>query len=408
MANLGYIQVVRHCNHFCGFCSNPTTPYVHTFETMKELVDDFVERGYYGIILTGGEPTLHPELPQICSYARDVGLHVRMITNGHRLADPNFAEQMGEAGLQIVHVSIYSVRPEVEESLRGMPNTLERALAALHNCNENGIDININSVINKQNADHLDENIAYFIEHHPYIRHFVWNNLDPSMGRAETNLSQYMHRLRDSEASLYRALKLLHDSGRTFRVEKMPLCYLTEYSWASTETRKIVKGEERIVHFLDAKQTVRQTRWGHHYSDACNACSVREICGGLFDRGGGYDPAELYPIFLNRDDIAKQIIYDGTDPSWGNRPFSEWKKSFEKRLEEARMHAEMDDGLDAPDGTDGHPTLEPNTEGSVGFVDEKGMRIFEKRRKAEGKMAERRGVSMENTEVALGNRIRGA
>ena len=144
MANLGYIQVVRHCNHFCGFCSNPTTPYVHTFETMKELVDDFVERGYYGIILTGGEPTLHPELPRISEYARKVGLHVRMITNGHRLADPKFAKQMGDAGLQIVHVSIYSVRPEVEESLRGMPNTLSRALKALHNCNENGIDINLN------------------------------------------------------------------------------------------------------------------------------------------------------------------------------------------------------------------------------------------------------------------------
>ena len=63
MANLGYLQVVRHCNHFCGFCSNPSTPYVHTFETMKVLVDDFVERGYYGVILTGGEPTLHEELP---------------------------------------------------------------------------------------------------------------------------------------------------------------------------------------------------------------------------------------------------------------------------------------------------------------------------------------------------------
>ena len=184
----------------------------------------------------------------------------------------------------------------------------------------------------------------------------------------------------------------------------MPLCYLTEYPWASTETRKIVKGEERIVHFLDAKQTVRQTRWGHHFSDACNACSVREICGGLFDRGGGYDAAELYPIFLNRDDIAKQIIYDGSDPSWSNRPFSEWKEGFELRLEEARLHAQMDDGHDEPEGTDGHPTLEPNTEGSVGFVDEKGMRIFEKRRKAEGKMAERRGVTMENTEVALGDR----
>jgi pyruvate-formate lyase-activating enzyme len=48
MANIGYIQVVRHCNHFCGFCSNPTTPYVHTFETMKVLVDDLVDRAYFG------------------------------------------------------------------------------------------------------------------------------------------------------------------------------------------------------------------------------------------------------------------------------------------------------------------------------------------------------------------------
>jgi organic radical activating enzyme len=65
VANIGYIQVVRHCNHFCGFCSNPTTPYTHTFESMSVLVDDFVKRGYFGVILTGGEPSLHPELPRI-------------------------------------------------------------------------------------------------------------------------------------------------------------------------------------------------------------------------------------------------------------------------------------------------------------------------------------------------------
>ena len=69
MANIGYIQVVRHCNHFCGFCSNPTTPYVHTFESMQLLVDDLVARGYFGVILTGGEPSLHPELPRIARYA---------------------------------------------------------------------------------------------------------------------------------------------------------------------------------------------------------------------------------------------------------------------------------------------------------------------------------------------------
>ena len=133
MANIGYIQVVRHCNHFCGFCSNPTTPYVHTFETMRVLVDDFVERGYFGVILTGGEPSLHPELPAIARYATDRGLHVRMITNGWRLADDGFAREMAEAGLRIVHVSVYSVRPDVEAQLRGMQGTLEKAFAAVEN-----------------------------------------------------------------------------------------------------------------------------------------------------------------------------------------------------------------------------------------------------------------------------------
>ena len=127
---------------------------------MRVLVDDFVKREYFGVILTGGEPTLHPELPRIARYARDQGLHVRMITNGHRLADERFAEEMASAGLQLVHVSVYSNRPDVEERLRGTPGTLERAYQAISNAHKYGVDVNINCVINKLNADHLDETIA--------------------------------------------------------------------------------------------------------------------------------------------------------------------------------------------------------------------------------------------------------
>ncbi|RYE91845.1 MAG: radical SAM protein, partial [Myxococcales bacterium] len=243
MANLGYIQVVRHCNHFCGFCSNPTTPYTHTLDTMKVLVDDLVDRGYFGVILTGGEPTLHPDLPAIAAYARGRGLHVRMITNGSRLSEPAFARAMADAGLGLVHVSVYSVRPDVEQQLRGSPGTLERAYAAVENAHAAGIEVNINCVINRLNADHLHENVEHWITRHPYVRHFIWNNLDPSMGRAEVNQAQFTPRLADFEVSLHRALARLHRSGRTFRVEKVPLCYMTEFAWASTETRKIVKGE---------------------------------------------------------------------------------------------------------------------------------------------------------------------
>ena len=205
---------------------------------------------------------------------------------------------MASAGLKLVHVSVYSVRPEIEARLRGSEGTLARAFAAIDNAAACGIEVNVNCVINRLNAGHLDENIRYFLQHHPQVRHFVWNNLDPSMGRAEVNQEQFTPRLGDFEGWLARGMGLLHRSGRSFRVEKVPLCYMGEFGWASTETRKIVKGEERIVHFLDDKQTVRQTDWEHIYADGCAVCTLRPICGGLFDRGNAYDPGELSPVFI--------------------------------------------------------------------------------------------------------------
>jgi MoaA/NifB/PqqE/SkfB family radical SAM enzyme len=378
VANIGYIQVVRHCNHVCGFCSNPTTPYTHDFESMKVLVDDFVARGYFGVILTGGEPTLHPELPRITAYASGRGLHVRLITNGTRLADPGFARELATAGLRLAHVSIYSVDPQVEARLRGTADTLDKAFAAIDQAHAHGIEVNVNCVINRLNADHLDANIRHFIAQHPHVRHFVWNNLDPSMGRAEVNQAQFTPRLADFELSLFRAMRLLHRTGRTFRVEKVPLCFMTDFAWASTETRKIVKGEERIVHFLDDKQTVRQTDWEHIYGDACHVCSLRSICGGLFDRGGGYDPAELYPVFVDRDAIVQRILGDAADPSYGERTLTQWKARF-----------------DAPRGVSDSAPADPGAFVPVGRVTEEGRRRYAAKRLAEGRKAKRLGIELE-------------
>jgi len=380
VANLGYLQVVRHCNHVCGFCSNPTTPYSHDLESMQTLVDDFVARDYFGVILTGGEPTLHPDLPAIARYARDQGLHVRMITNGHRLAERSFAEAMADAGLQLVHVSIYSVDPAIEAELRGTEGTLERAFAAIENALRVGLEVNINCVINRKNADHLDRNVKALTGRFPQLRHFVWNNLDPSMGRAEVNQDQYTPRLADFELSLHRALRFLHKSGRTFRVEKVPLCYMTDFAWASTETRKIVKGEERIVYFLDAKQGVRQTEWDHLYAPGCDRCTLREICGGLFDRGDGYDPAELAPVFVDRDRIVQTILEDPSDPARQRIGLAEWRVLHAERVARAKEEAAEARRHQLP---------------VVGQITDKGLRRFEAKRRAESRRTAERNLQME-------------
>ena len=85
---------------------------------------------------------------------------------------------------------------------------------------------------------------------------------------------------------------------------------MTEFAWASTETRKIVKGEERIVHFLDEKGTIRQTDFVHAKADVCQQCSLNDICGGLFELGEHYDLNELYPVFVERESIVAKVLAD--------------------------------------------------------------------------------------------------
>ena len=301
------MQVVRHCNQYCRFCSNPATGFMLDLDTAKREVDDFAERGYYGVILTGGEPSLSDIIPDITRYAVDKGLHVRMITNGSRIAKREIAREFVDAGLRHYHVSIHSCREELEDFLTGVKGSFALAMQALENLGELGVTVNINTVINKMNADHLHENVRFFAERFPFIRHFVWNNLDPSMGRAETNRDT-AHRLADFELSLARAMRFLHKSGRSFRVERVPLCYMTEFAHCSTETRKIVKNEERIVHFLDEKGTVRQTDFRHPKAASCKHCTLDDVCGGLFELGDHYDLAELYPVFVPKEDIVRRVL----------------------------------------------------------------------------------------------------
>jgi hypothetical protein len=276
--------------------------------------------------------------------------------------------------------------------------TLEKAYAAVANANRYGIDVNINCVINKLNADHLDEGIKHWITHHPYIQHFVWNNLDPSMGRAEVNQDQFTPRLADFEVSLHRALRLLHQSGRTFRVEKVPLCYMSEFAWASTETRKIVKGEERIVHFLDAKQTVRQTDWEHIYAEGCASCSLRTICGGLFDRGNAYDPGELYPVFVDRDAVVEKILRDPKDPSYQYRTLEAWRKDFEVRIAESALAAER---KARQQGDRQLEDMSVSGGPAVGQITEQGLRLFQAKRLTEGKKAQAQGLALEKTDLTM-------
>jgi len=308
MANLGYIQVTRICNQHCLFCSNPENDRTLDLAEAEEQIDQLKTAGYEGVILTGGEPTMHPRLGEIVTRAHESGLHVRLITNGQLTADIELLEKLQSRGLDHVHVSLHSARAKVQAYLTSNPDSYPKIRKTFENIGKLGLTCDVNTVMCAQNADHLDETVKTIIGEFPFVRHFVWNNIDPNMNRVEQN-PHTVAKLADLELSLYRAVDILESGGRTYRIERLPLCYMADFAHASTETRKIVKGEERSVHFLDEKGLVRQTDFFHAKPDKCSACSFDSICAGLYDLGGKYyDPAELSPVFLDPQAVVQRIL----------------------------------------------------------------------------------------------------
>ena len=72
-----------------------------------------------------------------------------------------------------------------------------------------GIRVQINTVINHYNEDHLDKTVKFLVKHFPPIRHFVWNNLDPLMMQKTKIAISTLPKFDIFEYSLHKAMIFL-------------------------------------------------------------------------------------------------------------------------------------------------------------------------------------------------------
>ncbi|HAZ07008.1 MAG TPA: hypothetical protein DCZ01_00475 [Elusimicrobia bacterium] len=311
MAEMAYLQVSRMCNQKCVFCSNPANGSILSWKEAKALVGGFAGKKFAGIILTGGEPTLFKELPKLVAYALEKGLPPRLITNGQKTADLKYLKALHAAGLRHMHVSVHSRSAKKQADLSRNPRSLPNIAKTLYYAGMLGMNVDINTTINRVNAGELSTLARWLTGRWPFLRHFVWNNLDPLMNGAALG-PDLAPRLRDFEVELHRAMTDLASTGRTFRVARVPLCYMSDFPECSTETRRIVKGEARSIYFLDQKGLQEQDRhhWTYGKSPRCAQCSLDPVCAGLYQMDAYYSSQELCPSQLPAQEVRRRILED--------------------------------------------------------------------------------------------------
>lgn len=81
-------RVTRHCNARCGFCLAPPDGTNAASDLLIERINWLLARGVKIIHFCGGEPTIHPALPQLIAHVRARGGKSKLTTNGIKLSDP--------------------------------------------------------------------------------------------------------------------------------------------------------------------------------------------------------------------------------------------------------------------------------------------------------------------------------
>jgi 7,8-dihydro-6-hydroxymethylpterin dimethyltransferase len=122
--------------------------------------------------LSGGEPTVRDDLPEIIRHARQAGCaHIQLNTNGIRLGqDREYAGSLAEAGLSFVFLQFDGMDDEVYRILRGKP-LLDIKKKAITHCGESGIGVTlVPTLVPEVNIRQIGAIIDYGISLSPWVR----------------------------------------------------------------------------------------------------------------------------------------------------------------------------------------------------------------------------------------------
>jgi len=176
------ISVIDRCNFRCNYCmpkDNVETPYTFlkkenwlSFDNIERIARLFTQLGVRKIRLTGGEPLLRPNLPELIARLKTIeGISdLAMTTNGSLLAEQ--AKALKDAGLDRITISLDTLDPHLFKEITGQRGDVADVLAGIQKAEEADFPcIKINVVLqNNVNSHQILDLVRFFKGRKPILR----------------------------------------------------------------------------------------------------------------------------------------------------------------------------------------------------------------------------------------------
>lgn len=118
VSNWAELTLTHRCNQRCFFCYEEGRDIAREppMEEVRRILEDTAKRADQAV-LCGKEVLLRPDVLDIVSYGRSLGMRVVVFTNGQALDAPGFVEQLVQAGCDSLTISVHF--PDAETFARG-------------------------------------------------------------------------------------------------------------------------------------------------------------------------------------------------------------------------------------------------------------------------------------------------
>ncbi len=228
-----WIRLTRRCNNGCMFCLDADSldgSAVPSAEVERQIRQGHADGGQR-LILSGGEPTLHPDYLKFLALGRDLGYTWRQtVSNGRMFAYRKFADAAIDAGLCEATFSMHAHEEALFDRLVGVPGAFRQALAGLKNL-VGRIVVNVDVVLSRLNLPHLREILDFYIGlgiHEFDLLHMV------PFGRAWNE---------NREALFYDPAEMAPHFRRAFEVRKRTGIVL----WTNRLPARFLEGNEDLI-----------------------------------------------------------------------------------------------------------------------------------------------------------------
>ncbi len=315
-----WVRLTYHCNDRCVFCLDADTHDGSDRDrnAIKEQILHGRRAGAERLILSGGEPTIHPDFVDFVRLGRLAGYQrVQTVTNGRMFAYGDFLRRSLDAGLGEITFSIHGPNAKIHDALVGVKGAWDEEIAGLKNALADGRPIvNIDVCVNRANVRHLPDMLQIYYD--MGVREFDLLQIIP-FGRAFVEgRDTLFYDLEDAREPLLRALAWSTRDDVHIWMNRFPVEHLEGFEALIQDPYKLqdeVRGRKEefaalIDHgiALDCREPER-----------CRYCYVSRLCDHLDETRESLARGHFDVVRVDTSWEAAQPPVYGGDPASAKR-----------------------------------------------------------------------------------------